>query len=278
MTRRGYDDPSAILCVPVSAGHFPSEGFGERRILKVPCYQSTVRAGRNHPNWSRPIEGVIAIVDVEGERVIEVIDTEPVIDADHMAGHGLGPVPTPEPPKPVRVVSPEGPNYTIEDAIQVAWHNWSFHLRADRRAGIIVSLVRFDDGGEPRLILYQMSLAELFVPYMDPHPGWSFKSFLDAGEYGLGYLTSSLEPGRDCPRHAAYLTLTFPSDTGGMFKVERALCILCRVRHAVEIRLGEAHPKVIFIDSFFWNIHGCMDAQWHKVLARCQARHMHPPG
>lgn len=228
MRRRGYTDFEGIFCVPVSAGHFPSENIGERRVLKVPCYQSAVRAGRNHPNWSRPIEGVIAIVDVDGEKVIDVIDKDPVIAADHISAHGRGPVPTPEMPKPVRVVSPDGPNYTIQDAIQVGWHNWSFHLRADRRAGLVVSLVRFDDAGEQRLVIYQMALAELFVPYMDPHPGWSFKSFLDAGEYGLGYLTSSLEPGRDCPKHAAYLTLTFPSDSGGMFKVERALCIFER--------------------------------------------------
>ena len=228
MRKRGHKELSAIQCVPVTAGHFPAEGLPDRRIVKVPCYQSVTRAGRNHPNWSRPIEGVIAIVDVDGENVIDVIDTEPVIPADHMPGHGRGPVPTPELPKPVDVVSPKGPNYTIEDTIRVAWHNWSFHLRADRRAGLVMSLVRFDDASEQRLIVYQMALAELFVPYMDPHPGWSFKSFLDAGEYGLGYLASSLEPGRDCPRHAAYFNLTFPSDAGGMFKVDRGLCIFER--------------------------------------------------
>lgn len=228
MRRRGHDDFSRIRCVPVSAGHFPQEGYGARRILKVPCYQVVLRAGRTHPDWARPIEGVIAIVDVEGGHVIDVIDTEPVIPAKQVKNFGLGPVPTPDLPRPVQVVSPNGPNYTIRDAIQVAWYNWSFHLRADRRAGLVTSLIRFDDGGDSRLIVYQMALAELFVPYMDPHPGWSYKSFLDAGEYGLGYLISSLEPGRDCPRHAAYLTLTFPSDAGGKFKVERALCIFER--------------------------------------------------
>ena len=206
----------------------PQKVFGDRRILKVPCYHSVVRDGRNHPNWSRPIEGVIAIVDVDSEWVIDVIDADPVLQAGHAPSHGTGPVPTPELPKPVRIVSPDGPNYEIRDAVQVAWHNWSFHLRADRRAGVILSLARFDDAGDKRLVVYQMALAELFVPYMDPHPGWNFKSFLDAGEYGLGYLTSSLEPGRDCPKHAAYLNLTFPSDAGGMFKKDRGLCIFER--------------------------------------------------
>lgn len=228
MRRRGHDDLSSILCVPISAGYFPAEGFGDRRILKVPCYRSRKREGRHHPDWSRPIEGVLAIVDVDAGTVVDVIDTDPVIAADQVDIHGFGPVPVPPVPKPVRVVSPNGPNYTIEDAIKIGWHEWSFRLRADRRAGVVVSLVRFDDAGDQRLVVYQMALSEMFVPYMDPDPGWNFKAFLDAGEYGVGYLMSPLEPGRDCPKHAAYLSLAFPSDEGGMFKVERALCIFER--------------------------------------------------
>ncbi len=228
MGKRGYKDFSTISCVPLSAGHFPSEGHGKRRIFKVTCYQIVKRTGRNHPDWARPIEGVIAVVDVDGDTIIDVIDVEPVIPADRIQSHGLGPIPTADLPKPVLVVSPQGQNYIVKDAVQVAWHDWSFHVRADRRAGLILSLIRFDDAGEKRLIAYQMALAEMFVPYMDPHPGWSFKSFLDAGEYGLGYLTSPLDPGRDCPQHAVYLNLTFPSDSGRMFKVDRAMCIFER--------------------------------------------------
>jgi len=257
MRRRGYDDPSAIACAPISAGHFPQEGYGVRRILKVPCYQQTKREGRHHPNWSRPVEGVIAIVDVDSATVIDVIDMDPVLAAGHMDAHGLGPVPTPALPKPVRVVSPDGPNFTVKGDYEVTWHDWSFHLRADRRAGLILSLLRFDDGGDRRLVAYQMALTEMFVPYMDPHPGWRYKSFLDAGEYGLGYLISSLEPGRDCPRHAAYLMLTFPSDQGGMFKADRAMCMFERNtgdpawRHyTVGTKRAVARPKVELVVRF----------------------------
>ena len=200
---------------------------------------------------------MIGIVDVDSGTVIDIIDTEPVLRADHMDAHGLGPVPTPALPKPVRVVSPEGPNFTVKGDYEVTWHDWSFHLRADRRAGLILSLLRFDDGGDRRLVAYQLALTEMFVPYMDPHPGWRYKSFLDAGEYGLGYLISSLEPGRDCPRHAAYLTLTFPSDQGGMFKAERAMCMFERNtgdpawRHyTVGTKRAVARPKVELVVRF----------------------------
>ncbi len=226
--KRGYRDLSKISCAPQSAGHFPAEGYGERRILKVPCYQQRIRSGREHPNWSRPIEGVLAVVDVDGGEVIEVIDTGPVISAEDVSQHGFGVLPPRALPKPVHVVSPQGPNFTMRGAILVNWHNWSFHMRADRRAGLILSLLRFDDQGEQRLVAYQIALTEMFVPYMDPHPGWNYKSFLDAGEYGLGYLISSLERGRDCPEHAVYLNLMFPSDAGGVFKADRAACVFER--------------------------------------------------
>ncbi len=228
MRKRGYKDLGKISCAPQSAGHFPAEGYGERRILKVPCYQQRIRDGREHPNWSRPIEGVLVVVDVDRGRVIDVIDTGPVITAEDVAQHGLGLLPPRALPKPVHVVSPQGPNFTMKGAIQVNWHNWSFHMRADRRAGLMLSLLRFDDQGDQRLVAYQIALTEMFVPYMDPHPGWNYKSFLDAGEYGLGYLISSLETGRDCPEHAVYLNLLFPSDAGGVFKADRAACVFER--------------------------------------------------
>lgn len=228
LRKRGYTDFSRIACPPQSAGHFPAEGFGDRRILKVPCYQRRQRDGRDHVDWSRPIEGVLAIVDIEAETVIDVIDAGPVIGAEELSQHGLGPLPWRPRPKPVHVVSPQGPNFTLKGAVQVSWLNWTFHMRADRRAGLILSLLRFNDLGDKRLVAYQMAATEMFVPYMDPHPGWNYKSFLDAGEYGLGYLISSLERGRDCPEHAVYLNLFFPSDKGGNFKADRAVCIFER--------------------------------------------------
>ena len=137
--KRGYQDLSKISCAPQSAGHFPAEGYGERRILKVPCYQQRIRSGREHPIWSRPIEGVLAVVDVDGGEVIDVIDTGPMINAGDVSQHGLGVLPPRALPKPVYVVSPQGPNFTMKGALQVNWHNWSFHMRADRRAGLILS-------------------------------------------------------------------------------------------------------------------------------------------
>ena len=75
-------------------------------------------------------------------------------------------------------------------------------------------MVRYDDGGRKRSILYQGSLSELFVPYMDPDVGWYFKTYLDAGEYGVGRLAARLVPGVDCPATAVFFDTAFADDWG----------------------------------------------------------------
>ena len=49
------------------------------------------------------------------------------------------------------------------------------------------------------MVLYRGSLAEMFVPYMDSDPNWSFRTYLDVGEYGFGALSSPLRAGHRLP-------------------------------------------------------------------------------
>ena len=76
--------------------------------------------------------------------------------------------------------------------------------------------------------MYQGSVAEMFVPYMDPHVGWSHRSFMDVGEYGFGQLASSLQPGVDCPGDAVLLHPTMPSETGVPYVARSAICVFER--------------------------------------------------
>jgi len=56
-----------------------------------------------------------------------------------------------------------------------------------------------------RSVMYEGSLSELYVPYMDPSNGWNNRVFIDAGEFygGIGLL-KPLRQGLDCPAHASY--------------------------------------------------------------------------
>jgi primary-amine oxidase len=221
MKRRGYANPGDVLCTPNSAGFFPDEKYRGRRMLKVPCFDLSKTL---HPTIARPIEGVMATVDSETGEVVDVIDSGivplPDININVTRGPAL---------KPIGVILPEGPNVKITGNVEVEWLNWSFHLRADKRAGLIVSRVQFADGPNKRDVAYQMNVSEMFVPYMDPDPTWDYRTFIDAGEFGLGALISPLEPDVDCPGHASFIDMVLPNEKGTAYVAPSMVCIFERL-------------------------------------------------
>ncbi len=221
LQRRGYGEKNAVFCTPSSAGFFPGEGLDNRRILKIPCYENAQKLAAN---MTRPIEGLMGIVDTDTGEVIDVIDREVVPVTPAPPSYSDAANPPDAPLHRVEISAQEGSNIKLGGNLEVQWNHWSFHVRADKRAGAILSLAKFDD----RLIVYQMNISEMFVPYMDPNDTWSYRTFLDAGEFGLGYLMSSLEPEVDCPPDAIVTDLTFPNDIGSSYARPRALCIFER--------------------------------------------------
>jgi primary-amine oxidase len=221
---RGISDiEKDVFCTPNSAGVLSMDDFENRHIVRIPCYTSV---GRMHPNVPRSIEGLTGIVDAETGEVLSVLDFRNVPMPAPPAGYGEDTPPRDKPLKPVTIAG--SGNVKVTGNYQISWHRWSMHARADKRAGLVLSLVSFDDGKTRRDIAYQMNLSELFVPYMDPDANWAYRTFLDAGEFGLGYLISSLQPGVDCPVQAFFADLTFPNDVGGAFMRPKALCIFER--------------------------------------------------
>ncbi len=140
-----------------------------------------------------------------------------------------GPVPVPsdrsrlpETPPPLPAPSTRH-DFTIAGS-EAKWGAWSFRFRLDRRAGLIVSLLRYAG----RMILYRGSLAEMFVPYMDADPAWSFRAFTDEGEWGLGLAASPLRPGIDCPASAVFLDAVIPHDRGRPLVGKAVVCLFER--------------------------------------------------
>ncbi len=224
IARRNLKKPDEVFCTPNSAGAFPGDGYDGKRILKIPCFTAEDKL---HPAISRPIEGLMGIVDTDARKVLDVLDTSPVELRPAPADYAKPPAPD-HVLKPIAIVAPEGTNIQLSGNLNIKWANWTLHARADKRAGLILSTIKFNDHGKPRDVAWQINLSEIFVPYMDPDPTWSYRTFLDAGEFGLGYMISSLSPGIDCPVDAYYRDLTFPNDTGGTYVKPSALCIFER--------------------------------------------------
>jgi primary-amine oxidase len=221
MQRRGYDSirPDKLFCAPLPAGYTGDAAEEGRRLVRVSCFDT---AGTQNV-WGRPIEGLHAVVDLDERRVIRVVDTGPVpVSRETHAFQG-------SPPKRKRPVEEalRNAHVTAENGL-TRWHNWSFHHRLDRRAGLIVSLVRHRDGDRDRMVLYRGSLAEMFVPYMDADPGWAFRTWLDVGESDFGFMASPLNPGIDCPAGAAFLDAVLADSHGEPRTGKSVICLFER--------------------------------------------------
>jgi primary-amine oxidase len=215
--KRGYTSFDKLFCAPFTAGYFADTAEEGRRLLKIACFDT---AGSRNNVWGRPIEGLHAVVDLDERKVIRLVDTGIVPVSRDPANFAGSDGATPAPASTTR-------GFTL-NGNEVRWKNWSFHFRLDGRVGPILSLVRYNDHQRERMVLYRGSLAEVFVPYMDPDSGWSFRTFLDAGEYGIGVLTSPLVRGNDCPADAGFIDATLPDETGEPVLVKSRMCLFER--------------------------------------------------
>ena len=223
MKRRGITDYSTVVCFGNSPGYFGTAEEQGRRLLRIVCMD---RRNVWEPD-SRPIEGLVVVWDANEKKAVRVIDTGVVpvprapADYDVASVGALREVPT-----PISVQQPLGPSFRVEGQ-EVSWQKWSFHFRIDRRLGLIVSNVRYADGDKLRSILYEGSLSEIFVPYMDPSEDWYWASYFDPGEFANGF-SSPLQPGADCPENAVYFDQVYADDRGMPQLGPRAVCLFER--------------------------------------------------
>jgi primary-amine oxidase len=243
MQRRGIMDLTFIDCHGVPPGYFGLADEEGRRVSYVQC--ADARRLRNL--WPQQIEGLTVVVDINDGTVIRVVDEGAVPIPGTRADYDVAAVgPLRDRTHPMEVTQPLGPGFRLEGH-QITWDSWSLHVRPDQRVGPIISTVRFRDGDRDRPILYQGSLSEIFVPYMDPAFSWYRRNFLDAGEFVAGGLLKPLAPGIDCPSNAVYIPQTIIRDNGRPRVVEGVICIFERLsgdmiwRHGAET--VEGRPK-----------------------------------
>ncbi len=219
MRRRGIRDLDGVQIDGWAVGEAPA-ARGGARLLRALSY---LKDGSIN-FYGRPIEGVVALVDMNTGRVVEVEDTGVVplaTPGQELDERSTG---TREAPKPLVVRQPEGAGFQV-DGQEVRWQKWRFRYTMHPREGLVLHTVGYEDGGRVRPILYRGSLSEMVVPYGDPAAGWRWRSAFDVGEYSVGRLASSIEPGTDAPGNATLLDATFAGDDGAPYVLEKAVGI-----------------------------------------------------
>ena len=222
LDRRGITDRSLVQVDPWPAGTFGLDHEKGRRITKCLPY---LRAAADDNGYARPIEGLLAIVDMGRGEVLEVLDygTVPIppTSGSYYPEHN-GPLRTDL--KPLVITQPEGPSFVVEGNL-VRWQKWTLRIGMDPLEGLVLSTIGYEDGGRVRPIVYRASVSEMVVPYGHPSPMHHWKSAFDAGEWGLGRMANSLTLGCDCLGEIHYFDDVFADERGKPRTKHNAICM-----------------------------------------------------
>ena len=219
MRARGIDDFGKVQIDGWAVGQVAAAHEGVRLLRALSYFK-----GDSINFYGRPIEGVVALVNMNTEQVIEVTDTGIVPLAP--PGQELDEKSTGkrEAPKPLTLGQPDGASFAIRGQ-EIRWQKWRFRYSMHPREGLVLHTVGYEDAGRLRQILYRASLSEMVVPYGDTDRNWRWRSAFDVGEYSVGRLASSIEPKTDAPENATLLDATFAGDDGQPAVLQRAVGI-----------------------------------------------------
>ncbi len=224
LARRGITDLSLVLTDmwAYGAALVPERYRGRRIGWSDVWYRDS-----EHGNpYAHHVTGLHAVIDLNSMTVLEVEDGGDSGDHPDVRGEYL-PELTGMPlreVKPLQVSQPEGVGFTLDGRL-LSWQNWQLRLGFNHREGLVLHQVGFTDSGRLRSVAHRMSFAEMFVPYRDPSPDHYRRAAFDIGEWGLGFMTTSLELGCDCLGEITYLDAVVHDSRGEPRTIPHAICI-----------------------------------------------------
>ena len=125
---------------------------------------------------------------------------------------------------PLQISQPEGAGFTLDGNL-LSWQNWQLRIGFNHREGLVLHQVTFRDSGRVRSVAHRLSFAEMVVPYRDASPDHYRRTAFDIGEWGLGFMTTSLERGCDCLGEITYLDAVLHDSRGEPLTVRNAICV-----------------------------------------------------
>ena len=224
LARRGITDMSLVL---TDVWAYGAALVPERyRGLRIGWADVWHRGSEDGNPYAHSVSGLHPIVDLNRMQLLELEDDPSAGDAPEVMGEYLPkliPVPLREVP-PVQIIQPDGVAFTLDGRL-LCWQNWELRLGFNHREGLVLHTVGFRDGGRLRPVAHRLSFAEMIVPYRDATPDHYRRTAFDIGEWGLGFMTTSLELGCDCLGEVTYLDAVVHDSRGEPVTIANAICI-----------------------------------------------------
>ena len=224
LKKRGVTDVNLVMVEPWSAGYYGTEIPQDKglRLLRALCF---VRSEPTDNGYARPLDGVVAVVDLHKMEVIRVEDYGVVALPPESGNWARQYFPkTRQAPKPLEILQPQGPSFTVQGR-EVSWQKWKFRISFTPREGLVLHTVTYNDDGQERPVLYRAAISEMVVPYGDPGEQYYRKNAFDIGEYGIGTLANSLAMEHDCIGTVRYFDAPTLDSRGRVVNIKNAICL-----------------------------------------------------
>ncbi len=224
LARRGITDMSRVLADMWAYGaSFVPERYAGRRIGWCDLWH---RGSERGNPYAHHVTGLHPVVDLNAMELLEIEDgysggADPQVMGEYLPD--LLPMRLRE-VAPLEVSQPDGVGFTL-DGNQLSWQNWQLRLGFNHRESLVLHQVAFRDCGRLRSVAHRLSFAEMVVPYRDPSPDHYRRTAFDIGEWGLGFMTTSLSLGCDCLGEITYLDAVVHDSRGEPVTIPNAICI-----------------------------------------------------
>ncbi len=224
LRERGISDMSRVIVDVWTYGKaVMPEKYRDRRLGWADLWVRETPVGNP---YAHPVSGLKLIVDMNTLELLEIEDEYdvgmPAVNGEYVPGPWKGEPRTDL--KPLHITQPEGASFTL-DGTELRWQKWSMRLGFNYREGPVIYQVAYDDHGVRRDIAYRMSFAEMVVPYRDPTFDHYRRTAYDIGEWGLGFMATSLELGCDCLGEVTYVDAVLHDAAGAPYDIKNAICL-----------------------------------------------------
>jgi primary-amine oxidase len=222
--RRGVTDRSRVLADMWAYGAaFVPERYAGRRIGWCDLWYRGSELGNP---YAHHLTGLHPVVDLNTMELLEIEDSyqggaDPEVMGEYLPD--LLPMRL-RSVAPLEISQPDGVGFTLDGTL-LSWQNWQLRLGFNHRESLVLHQVGFQDGERLRAVAHRLSFAEMVVPYRDASPDHYRRTAFDIGEWGLGFMTTSLSLGCDCLGEITYLDAVVHDSHGSPVTIPNAICI-----------------------------------------------------